>query len=74
MKRFRSEHIGADILKRLENSNRKAQDTPFTTALRNMLLRGLLAPLRNSVVVLLCRFGLSRGEAITVGSLWQWTL
>lgn len=30
MKRFRTDHTRVDILTKLENSNRKGQDTPFT--------------------------------------------
>ena len=49
------------------------QNTPLTTALRKILWY-LLALLRNAVVDLLCRLGLSGGETITVGSLRQWAL
>lgn len=40
-------------------------DVSFTEAIRNMLMRGVPAFLKSSVVAFFCRPGLTTGEAVT---------
>lgn len=44
----------------------RSRTTPFTSAIRNVLVRGVPALLRSSVLAFFCKPELTRGDAVTV--------